>query len=800
MGRLLAILVACILVSGGRAAAFDDAAFFGTLPTDSKAVIERCAQAGQCTGLDDLNQGQQLFKLTVWEREVAGNFPVEVDGERLITAARTLERVLAQYYRWPAELPRRGRIDLHRLPGVVVSRKDFTIALSIEKAFAPATTIGGRTTVRPEDFTTPGTGLFGLFNARARTDGGEAQFGFDADVTGQWQLWQFHTRSSIDPDGTFGLSHAYAERPLLESARRLRAGLMYADTTCAICLTGRVLGISLTPDSLGGLLYSSGNSASFEVEISGNIDEIEIFRNGTRTKRERAIPGYHTIVVDNLQNGTNLIEIYGLDRQSGQRQLLASGERTGAANVLEASGVEYGLQAGWAQFQDAARFSFAELDFDNPFVQLSRRQGLGDGREIGTNVFISLDALLAEQSLQFVTAEGQIELGAIASLAKDGVGGGGRADIRRKFGEWSVGAGTTLCADCYDSSAGRFEGGLQGNVRAYLSTRAFGWSASAALTYDVLEPEDSSWRINLSRSLFGGRFNAYALDFLQHRRDDNRGMEFGLRFSKSFGGERLRQIEAGIDQRNGTPQSYLAYRDHPRGADGVFAAARLNGTGMPPDTDLDLEGEIGYQDSALRGSIHATGIGSDTAFDVNITSGFAWVDGQFAVTRNARGGGFLASSLTPNSPIFINGNEVARSNPLGQAHVPAASRSSPARVTMHEDLGEEGQSITREREALLIPRYLYGLGEKYRKQERSYRLLVGSSRRTVSPGVSIYDANGEEIGVSGYDGIVTLMGVGEFEFEDNGESCTGAVAGEDSGDQEPPTLTAICHPVSSETL
>ena len=137
----------------------------------------------------------------------------------------------------------------------------------------------------------------------------------------------------------------------------------------------------------------------------------------------------------------------------------------------------------------------------------------------------------------------------------------------------------------------------------------------------------------------------------------------------------------------------------------------------------------------------------------------------------------------PRTPIYFDDRLWGKSNRFGQAHVPSLRRNSPVAIEFDEGLLPSGTSATRRASLLPVPGAFYGIGEKYRTLERSYRLLVGNEQLPIDPGVLVRDEAGAIIGTSGHDGIVTLSGrPGTFVFEQPERTCQGTYTGEEVGD------------------
>ena len=348
--RLIGIASVVLAVSSGVAGAGDEV-FFEQLPEGYEATIRRCVDEGACEGLAALAPGPQYRAVAIWDRRLTDAFPVESSHGRLLVDAAQFERLIGRYYRWPADMPKQGEIDIRSLPGLTVGEEeDAVLSLYPEKGFTQELTLGGQRIVAPEEFDRPASALFGEFRTRFDTAFGTqepVQARLDAILGAQSGLWQLEGETWIATDEAFSARQAYVERPILSKALRLRAGLV-STTGCDVCFSGTMVGVSLGSDSLQGLLYSPRDTAYLDVMVGGEIDDIEIVVNGRKVRTERAFPGFHTVAVTSLVDGVNIIEVYGVDRQSGHRRLLASEERIASPTLLGKGRVEWQAEAGWA--------------------------------------------------------------------------------------------------------------------------------------------------------------------------------------------------------------------------------------------------------------------------------------------------------------------------------------------------------------------------------------------------------------------------------------------------------------------
>ena len=147
------------------------------------------------------------------------------------------------------------------------------------------------------------------------------------------------------------------------------------------------------------------------------------------------------------------------------------------------------------------------------------------------------------------------------------------------------------------------------------------------------------------------------------------------------------------------------------------------------------------------------------------------------LTRTARSGGVFASGLAPGSPIIGDAGEIGVVDPLGQAHLNSLARGEKSRVVLDEGAVDAG-TASREAELLVVPGLIYGLGERYRRQERSYRLAIGAKHAAPPPGLVLLDEEGAEAGYAGYDGIVTLdRPATRLRFDDEERTCTVSITG-----------------------
>jgi hypothetical protein len=65
------------------------------------------------------------------------------------------------------------------------------------------------------------------------------------------------------------------------------------------------LGVSIASDSLGGLLYRAADTAFLQIDVGGDVDQIEIFANGRSVRSESVFPGQYNVAVTSLEDGPN---------------------------------------------------------------------------------------------------------------------------------------------------------------------------------------------------------------------------------------------------------------------------------------------------------------------------------------------------------------------------------------------------------------------------------------------------------------------------------------------------------------
>jgi len=767
-----------------------DEVFFEQLPEGYEAAIRRCVDEGACEGIAALNPGPQYVAVTIWGRRISDAFPVERVKGGLVADAAALERLIGRYYRWPEDVPKRGEIDVLSLPGVGATEgQDMVLALAPEKSFARALSLGGRRIVAPEEFDMPGQALFGELRARfdtafgAPADTGDGLQGrFDGAFGVQSGLWQARTGIAFATDDGPSVSYAYAERPILSRALRLRAGFT-GTIGCDICFSGPMVGVTLASDSLQGLLYSPADTAYLDVTVGGEIDEIETVVNGRSVRIERAFPGFHTVAATSLVDGLNIIEIFGIDRDSGRRRLLASEERIASPALLGKGRAEWTAEAGWALGDNSFAFG-DDPDWLSPFAQVTRRTGLGGGRELGTKVFLTTDGVVAENAVTVGLGKGRLGLAAIGSLSGSGAGGGGGLSFADRFGAVQVGAGATLCYDCFDAGTFAVTDGLDARVQASLSTALMGWTASASVSYST--DANLGWNATLRRSAFGGNLELYARQTTAVAdADDPAGADLalGLRFTKILGGERPTTVATGFEEVDGRLVGRAAYDSAPPRGEGVFYGASVESDDLfaAGASGTRVAAGLGHQDDILlaSGSASYSDATGATALNLSAATGFVWTDGDLVLTRTARSGGVFASGLAPGSAIIGDAGEIGVVDPFGQAHLNSLARGEKSRVVLDEG-AVDGGTASREAELLVVPGLIYGIGERYRREERSYRLVIGAERAAPPPGTVLVDEEGTEVGYAGYDGIVTLdRPARELVFEAGEQTCRVGVTGKE---------------------
>lgn len=788
--RALRLILSLVLAGLPDVARAGDEVFFEQLPEGYEAAIRRCVDEGACEGIAALNPGPQYVAVTIWGRRISDAFPVERAKGGLVADAAALERLVGRYYRWPEDVPKRGEIDILSLPGLGAAEgQDMVLALAPEKGFARALSLGGRRIVAPEEFDIPGRALFGELRARfdtafgAPSDAGDdLEARFDGAFGAQSGLWQVRTDVAFAADDGPSVGYAYAERPILSRALRLRAGFT-GTIGCDICFSGPMVGATLASDSLQGLLYTPADTAYLDVSIEGEIDEIEIVVNGRSVRSERAFPGFHTVAVASLVDGLNIIEIFGIDRDSGRRRLLASEERIASPALLGKGRAEWTAEAGWALGDNSLAVG-DDPDWLSPFAQVTRRFGLGGGRELGAKAFLTTDGLIAESAVSFGLGKGRFGLAAIGSLSGSGAGGGGGLSFADRFGAIQVGAGATLCYDCYDAGTFAVTDGLEARVQASLSTALMGWTTSASVSYST--DADLGWNATLRRSAFGGNLELYARQTAAAPdTGDPAGADlaFGLRFTKILGGERPTTVATGFEEVDGRLVGRAAYDSAPPRGEGVFTSASLESDDLfaTGASGTRVSAGLGRQDDILlaSGSAAYSAATGATALNLTAASGFVWADGELVLTRTARSGGVFASGLAPGSAIIGDAGEIGAVDALGQAHLNSLARGEKSRVVLDEG-AVDGGTASREAELLVIPGLIYGIGERYRREERSYRLAIGAKHATPPPGLVLLDEDGAEAGYAGYDGIVTLnRPARELVFEAGEQTCRVRVTGKE---------------------
>lgn len=798
------LILSLVLAGLPDVARAGDEVFFEQLPEGYEAAIRRCVDEGACEGIAALNPGPQYVAVTIWGRRISDAFPVERAKGGLVADAAALERLIGRYYRWPEDVPKRGEIDVLSLPGVGATEgQDMVLALAPEKGFARALSLGGRRIVAPEEFDMPGQALFGELRARfdtafgAPADTGDGLQGrFDGAFGVQSGLWQARTGIAFATDDGPSVSYAYAERPILSRALRLRAGFT-GTIGCDICFSGPMVGVTLASDSLQGLLYSPADTAYLDVTVGGEIDEIETVVNGRSVRIERAFPGFHTVAVTSLVDGLNIIEIFGIYRDSGRRRLLASEERIASPALLGKGRAEWTAEAGWALGDNSFAFG-DDPDWLSPFAQVTRRTGLGGGRELGTKVFLTTDGVVTENAVTVGLGKGRLGLSAIGSLSGSGAGGGGGLSFADRFGAVQVGAGATLCYDCFDAGTFAVTDGLDARVQASLSTALMGWTASASVSYST--DANLGWNATLRRSAFGGNLELYARQTTAVAdADDPAGADLalGLRFTKILGGERPTTVATGFEEVDGRLVGRAAYDSAPPRGEGVFYGASVESDDLfaAGASGTRVAAGLGHQDDILlaSGSASYSDATGATALNLSAATGFVWTDGDLVLTRTARSGGVFASGLAPGSAIIGDAGEIGVVDPFGQAHLNSLARGEKSRVVLDEG-AVDGGTASREAELLVVPGLIYGIGERYRREERSYRLVIGAERAAPPPGTVLVDEEGTEVGYAGYDGIVTLdRPARELVFEAGEQTCRVGVTGKEPvADDDLALLVADC--------
>lgn len=789
--------IACLVLAGlpGAAGAQDDV-FFAQLPAGYESAIQRCVDAGNCDAIAALNRGRQFLAVTIWGRRISDALAGDIVAGRVMVDAAELERLIGRYYLWPADTPKRGRIDVHSLPGLTVTQgADLVLALEPERGFTRELTLGGRRIVAPDEFDLPGTAVFGDIRARfdaafgGATDTADLGARFDGAFGVQTGLWQYKSAGWVGTRDELSVAYAFAERPFLDSATRVRAGLTSA-LGCRFCFTGQMVGASLFSDSLQGLLYSPADTAYLDVTVPGDVDTIEIVVNGRTTRSEPAFPGFHTVAVSALADGPNLIEVYGIDRESGRRRLLATETQVGSPGMLGEGRAEWKLEAGWALGSSTIALNH-DPEWRSPFAQFTRSLGLGAGRQITTSGFLASDAILASATLNTGSGRRRLGVSAIGSLSAAGVGVGGGASFSERFGPFNVSASAQICFDCFDANAFAVVEGFDARAQAHLSTTLGRWTASASLLHASDDP--FGWNVTLRRPIERGSFELYARDTTAS------GIEAGFRFRRTLAADRSASIETGIKQVDGRLVGRAAYRHTPRSGEGYFWGADLESDGLasPADAPGRVGAEAGYQDDLVFASARAThaATGSATNLTFNAATGFVWTDDQFVLTRSSRAGGLFASGLVPGSDVIGDPGTIGRVNRLGHAHLNSLARTEKSRVILDEGL-MDGGTARREAELLLVPGLIYGLGDRYRLQERSYRVLIAPDLQPPSPGLAIRDDSDNTVGYVGYDGIATVDGpAGRLHFTDRELMCTADTGAAESGEGGLPQLIATCVPV-----
>ncbi len=796
----VALLLAVPAVPAGAATSGFDTAFFGDMPPGYDAAVEACANGGQCGGLDAFNRGPQIYTLTMWGRPVSETLFVEIIGDRLMVDARELSQLIASYYRWPEELPRRGVVDLRTLPGLVVKRDGLTIALTPEQDYALSPEMGGARVVAPEDFSTPGNGVFASFNLNAGYDEDRGMRGrFDAVFGAQAGLWQFRSRGSIDLTGDRSrLDYAYVDRPILSRALRFQGGYFNAAGACTICASGPMLGVSLGSDSLNGMLYETADTAYLDIVVDGAVSQIEIVVNGRSVRRESAFPGFHTIAVTALEDGPNFIEIYGIEAGGGRRLLAATQKTASGGGVLGEGIKENRVQAGW--FVGSRRTSHSWWsgmpDFSDgiPFVQAETRRGLGNGREFAGTLVLSSESAAIETGMRLRIGRTRTTFTGIGSYGEGIIGGGGTVRLDR-VGRTSLALTGRVCFDCYDISRRRVVEGLRYDATVSVSRLVGGWSAAASLGIgnDTWRGRDTlTARADLRRPLFGGQAALYVRDSYAIDGSDRHRLEGGFSFVRILGGSRIRQAELGVSQSYGQLTARATYRDSPSDGIGFYGSATVEGYGLddPDRAGAGLTGSVGYRDAMVHGLATAGRRRGRTHLDFNIGSGFALIDGQLVISDAAENGGVIASGLAPGSTVFVGDQPFGTVNRFGQAHLTAARR---GHFALDEKAATDGDGAAREADLVLVPGRYYAIGPDFAAHETSYLIGVGREMVPPPPGLALFDGRGETVGYTGYEGVTTISGPPDgIAYDDGFETCTLAATGDDVPGSLVRQLRATC--------
>jgi hypothetical protein len=801
----LLIGLTAAFLAPNTAVAFTEA-FFGDLPENAANVIEECVEREECEGLEALNLGPQFFVLQIWGRQVSDAFIVDSVGGSLIVDAGELEQLTRDYYLWPKNISRRGKVNLFDLPGLTVEREGgLIIGLQPHPDYAPKFDLGGYRAIGPEEFDIPGYAVFGELSANADFRFGrpaqasaDPRFRLGSELGAQWGLWQFRSRSWFDTqENRLGFDYGYLDRPILSRALRFRSGYMPIASGCRWCASGRMLGVSIASDSLGGLLYRAADTAFLQIDVGGDVDEIEIFVNGRSVRSESVFPGQHNVAVTSLEDGPNSIEIFGINRSTGARRLLAASTQTASTGVLPESVVERRFQLGWAVDGSSARLG-EKFSFSSPFLQYEQSSGMGHGRELDLALVAAPKGALSQAGINFRLGNGRAGIRALGSFGDGSFGGGAGFRVSQRFQRFSVGASGDICFDCFNAASFAVAKGAnaQGNIN--ISTRALGWSASAALTYSTMEDDAVGWRASLNRNVLGGHLSLYASGLKAVRERDSRlprrGSEFGFRFTRSFGGgNRNRSLELGVEHVDDRLATRTTYQDTPRLGTGFSFRGSVDGADLRAvdAKTTSVSAGAGYQNSMFRSAVNATARDGASEVNASATVGFALADGQFVLSRSALGGGVFASGLAPGSSVFVRTQEWGTTNRFGQVHLRGLRER--ARIDLDEGLLDGTGVASREANLLPVPGLFYGVGEEFRKQERSYRLVVGQNRVPVSAGLTMRDEDGDVIGYSGYDGVITLSGrPGVFEFQEPERVCRAEFTGNEAADDDLPVLHAIC--------